>query len=201
MVKDHRVSVDITAIIVILITTLIVISPSVSASVEKMSVEDLTRGADIILIGNIVDVQSKWGLQRDKIYTYSTVSVERYLKGGTGEENLTIISEGGRVGTLFILVEDTPTFLKDQTVLVFLKKSGKEYSVVGLSQGEYTLKNGVLTGQKGEEIKLKDFLSQIEAVVPQQESSMQTKTQKAPGFEVFAGLSGLIAVRRMMKLS
>jgi hypothetical protein len=148
-----------------------------------------------------VDVQSKWGLQRDKIYTYSTVSVERYLKGGTGEENLTIISEGGRVGTLFILVEDTPTFLKDQTVLVFLKKSGKEYSVVGLSQGEYTLKNGVLTGQKGEEIKLKDFLSQIEAVVPQQESSMQTKTQKAPGFEVFAGLSGLIAVRRMMKLS
>jgi hypothetical protein len=56
---------------------LLVVSPAVSASVEKMSVEDLTRQADIILIGNIVDVQSKWGLQRDKIYTYSTVSVER----------------------------------------------------------------------------------------------------------------------------
>jgi hypothetical protein len=174
----------------------------VSASVEKMSVEDLTRGADIILIGNIVDVQSKWGLQRDKIYTYSTVSVERYIKGGTGEENLTIISEGGRVGTLFIWKEDTPTFLKDQTVLVFLKKSGKEYNVVGLSQGEYTLKNGVLTGQNGSEgIKLKEFLSQIEAMVPQQESSMQNKTQKAPGFEVITGFSGLIAVRRMIKLS
>jgi hypothetical protein len=166
-----------------------------------MSVEDLIRGADIILIGNIVDVQSKWGLQRDKIYTYSTVSVERYIKGGTGEENLTIISEGGRVGKLFIWVEDTPTFLKDQTVLVFLKKSGKEYNVVGLSQGEYTLKNGVLTGQNGEEIKLKDFLSQIEAMVPQQESPMQTKTQKISGFEAIAGFSVLIAVRRIMKLS
>ncbi len=201
MARDRRVSVDIIATIVILIITLFAVSPAVSASIEKMSVEDLTRGADIILIGNIADVQSKWGLQRDKIYTYSTVSVERYIKGGTGEENLTIISEGGRVGTLFIWKEDTPTFLKDQTVLVFLKKSGKEYSVVGLSQGEYTLKNGVLAGQNGDEIKLKEFLSQIEAVVPQQESSMQNKTQKAPGFEVIAGFSGLIAVRRMMKLS
>jgi hypothetical protein len=87
-------------------------------------------------------------------------------------------------------------------VLVFLKKSGKEYNVVGLSQGEYTLKNGVLTGQNGSEvIKLKEFLSRIEAVVPQQESSMQTKTQKIPGFEAIAGFSVLIAVRRIMKLS
>jgi hypothetical protein len=199
MAKDRRVSVDITAIIVISITALLTVSPAVSASIEKMSVEDLTREADIILIGDIVDVQSKWGLERDKIYTYSTVSVERYIKGGTGEENLTIISEGGRVGTLFILVEDTPTFLKDEIVLVFLKKSGKEYSVVGMSQGKYTLKNGVLTGQNGEDTKLKDFLRQIEAVVPQQNSSMQTKTQKTPGFEAIAGFSGLIAVRRMMK--
>lgn len=168
---------------------------------EKMSLEDLTREADVILIGNIVDVDSKWGLERDKIYTYSTVSVERYIKGGTGEEKLTILSEGGRVGTLFIWVEDTPTFLKDETVLVFLKKSGKEYNVVGMSQGKYTLKNGVLTGLEGERTQLKDFLSQIEAVTPQQDSSMQTKTQKAPGFGMIAGLSGLIAVRRMMKLT
>ena len=166
---------------------------------EKMSLEDLTREADVILIGNIVDVDSKWGLERDKIYTYSTVSVERYIKGGTGEEKLTLLSEGGRIGTLFIWVEDTPTFLKDETVLVFLKKSGKEYSVVGMSQGKYTLKNGVLTGQGGEETQLKEFLRQIEAVVPQQESSMQPKTQRAPGFDAIAGFSGLIAVRRIMK--
>ncbi len=199
MAKDRRVSVDIAAIVVISITALLTVSPAVSASMEKKSVEDLTREADVILIGNIVDVDSKWGLERDKIYTYSTVSVERYIKGGTGEENLTIISEGGRIGTLFIWVEDTPTFLKDETVLVFLKKSGKEYSVVGMSQGKYTLKNGVLTGQAGEETQLKDFLRQIEAVAPQQDSSMQPKTQRAPGFEAIAGFSGLIAVRRIMK--
>lgn len=199
MAKDRRVSVNITAIIVISITALLAVSPAVSASIEKRSVENLTTEADIILIGNVVDVQSKWGLQRDKIYTYSTVSVERYIKGGTDQENITIISEGGRIGTLFIWVEDTPTFLKDEMVLVFLKKSGKEYSVVGLSQGKYTLKNGVLIGQAGEETQLKDFLGQIEAVVPQQDSSMQTKTQKAPGFEVITGLSGLIAAWSIMK--
>ncbi len=167
---------------------------------EKMSLEDLTREADVILIGDIVDVQSKWGLERDKIYTYSTVFVERYIKGGTGEEKLTILSEGGRIGTLFIWVEDTPTFLKDEMVLVFLKKSGKEYSVVGLSQGKYTLKNGVLTGLEGEKTQLKDFLSQIEAVTPQEKSSMQQETRRTPGFEAIAGFSMLIAVQRMMKL-
>ncbi len=199
MAKDRRVSVNITAIIVISITALLAVSPAVSASIEKMSVEDLIREADIILIGNIVDVDSKWGLERDKIYTYSTVSVERYIKGGTGEEKLTILSEGGRIGTLFIWVEDTPTFLKDEMVLVFLKKSGKEYIVVGLSQGKYTLKNGVLIGLWGEKMQLKDFLSQIEAVTSPEKSSMQEETQRAPGFEAITGFSGLIAVRRLMK--
>ncbi|SNQ62699.1 hypothetical protein [Candidatus Methanoperedens nitratireducens] len=190
MVKDQQVSVDITAIIVISITTLLTVSPAVSASLDKMSVEDLTREADVILIGNILDVQSKWGLQRDKIYTYSTVLVERNIKGGTGEETLTILSEGGRVGTLFIWVEDTPTFLKDEMVLVFLKKSGKEYSVVGMSQGKYTLKNGILIGLGGERTQLKDFLRKIEAVTPQQDSSMQEEPGERPDLKRSQGSQG-----------
>ncbi len=56
------------------------------------------------------------------IYTYSTLSVEKHIKGGEGHETLTIITEGGTAGGSGVWVEDEPVFTKNEKVLVFLKK-------------------------------------------------------------------------------
>ncbi len=125
---------------VLLLFLLFAVAPVVSASMVKISLEHLTREADVIVIGDIKEVESKWNLWRTMVYMYSTVSVEKYIKG-TGSEKLTIITEGGTVGDSGVLMEDVPEFTKNETVLVFLKKAGSEFSVAGLVQGKYIVEN------------------------------------------------------------
>ncbi len=94
MAKNFRISMDMAAKIAILIMALLAAAPVVSASMTEISVENLTRESDVIAIGDIKDVESSWNLWKTMIYTYSTLSVEKYIKGGEGAETLTIITDG-----------------------------------------------------------------------------------------------------------
>ncbi len=198
MAKYFRISMDMAAKIVILIMALLTAAPAVSALMAEISVEDLTRESDVIAIGDIKEVESSWNLWRTMIYTYSTLSVEKYIKGGEGAETLTIITEGGTVGESFVLVEDVPVFTKNETVLVFLKKAGREFSVVGWAQGKYIVENGKVRDLKGEKTTLNDFLRRIEDAMPAPDAATPTKTPAVPGFEAIPGFLGLLAVHRLL---
>ncbi len=106
------------------------------------------------------------------IYTYSTVSVEKYIKG-TGSETLTINTEGGTVGDSTVLVEEVPIFTKNETVLVFLKQAGREFSVAGWAQGKYIVENGEVHDISGEKTALKDFLRRVEDAIPPQDARLR----------------------------
>ncbi|MFZ3060661.1 MAG: hypothetical protein WA102_13115 [Candidatus Methanoperedens sp.] len=198
MAKDFRISMDMAATIVILIMALFAAAPVVSASMTEISVEDLTRESDVIAIGDIKEGESGWNLWRTMIYTYSTLSVEKYIKGGEGAETLTIITEGGTAGGSFMLVEDVPVFTKNEKVLVFLKRAGSEFSVAGWAQGKYIVENESVRDISGEKVALKDFLRRIGDVMPVPDVATPTKTQAAPGFEAIPGLLGLLAVHRLL---
>jgi len=162
----------------------------------KRSVEDLTKEADIIVIGDIKEVESRWNFWRTEVHTYSTVSVENYIKG-TGSETLTIITEGGTVGDSGVWVEDTPVFTKNETVLVFLKKAGREFSVAGLVQGKYIVENEKVRDISDEKVSLKDFLRRVEDAIPPQDAAtpVAQASPESPGFEMFFGILGVLAVR------
>ncbi len=165
----------------------------------KISVEDLTSEADVIVIGDIKEVESRWNLGRTMINTYSTVSVEKYIKG-TGSEKLTIITEGGTVGDLGVLVEDVPEFTKNETVLVFLKKAGREFSVAGLVQGKYIVENEEVRDISGEKTSLRDFLRRVEDAIPPQDAVTQA-AQASPevsGFEMVIGMVGILAIWQIL---
>lgn len=205
MVKDCGIPIDRAAIIVILITALLGISPVVSASMIKISMEDLTRESDVIVIGDIKEVESRWNLWRTMIYTYTTLSVEKPIKGGEGQETLTIITEGGTVSGSGVWVEDVPVFTKNEKVLVFLKKAGREFSVAGLVQGKYIVENEEVRDISGEKVSLKDFLRRVEDAIPPQNAATPVRTPaaqaspEAPGFEVILGIIGVLAVWLMLK--
>ncbi|MCZ7385184.1 MAG: hypothetical protein O8C63_10620 [Candidatus Methanoperedens sp.] len=197
MAKGFRISMDMAAKIAILIMALLAAAPVVSASMTEISVENLTGESDVIAIGEIKEVESGWNLWRTMIYTYSTLSVEKYIKGGEGAETLTIITEGGTVGESSVWAEDVPVFTKNETVLVFLKRAGREFSVVGWVQGKYIVKNGEVSDLKGEKTTLNDFLRLIGDTMPAPDIATPTKTQDAPGFEAILGFLGLLAVHRL----
>lgn len=183
------------ALFALLLLILLTVTPVVSALMPKISVEDLTGEADVIIIGDIKEVESRWNFWRTEVHTYSTVSVEKYIKG-TGSETLTIITEGGTVGDLVAWVEDTPIFTKNEKMLVFLKKAGREFSVVGLVQGEYILENEEVRDISGEKVSLKDFLRRVEDAIPPQDAATPTAqaSPEAPGFGVILAVTGLLVV-------
>ena len=59
-------------------------------------------------------------------------------------------------------MEDTPVFTKNENVLVFLKKAGREFSVAGWAQGKYIIENEEVLDRSGEKVSLKDFLRRVE---------------------------------------
>lgn len=182
------------ALFVLLLLILFAVTPTVSALMVKISVEDLTREADVIIIGDIKEVESRWNLWRTMVYTYSTVSVEKYIKG-TGHETLTIITEGGTVGDYWVWVEDVPVFTKNETVLVFLKKAGREFSVVGWAQGKYIVENEEVRDISGEKTSLKDFLRRVEDAIPEEAATPAAQASpEAPGFEMVLGVMGVLAL-------
>ena len=184
---------------VLLLFILFAATPVVSALMAKMSVEDLTKEADVIVIGDIKEVESRWNFWRTEVHTYSTVSVEKYIKG-IGHGTLTIITEGGNAADSGVWVEDTPVFTENEKVLVFLKKAGREFSVAGWAQGKYIVENEEVLDRSGEKVSLKDFLRRVEDAIPQQDAVTQAAqaSHEAPGFGMVIGIVGVLAVWQIL---
>jgi len=180
----------------LLLLILLTVAPVVSALMQKISVEDLIKEADVIVIGDIKEVESRWGQGRTPINTYVTLSVENYIKGGEGQETLTIITQGGSKWGFTVWVEEAPDFTKNEKVLVFLKKAGREFSVAGWAQGKYIVENEDVRDISGEKVSLKDFLRRVEDAMPPQDVVTPTAqaSPEAPGFEVVFGILGVLAV-------
>lgn len=187
------------ALLVLLLLILFAAAPVVSALMEKISVEDLTKEADVIVIGDIKEVESRWNLWRTMIYTYSTLSVEKYVKSGEEQKTLTIITEGGTVGDASVWVEDVPIFTKNETVLVFLKKAGREFNVVGWVQGKYIVENEEVRDISGEKTSLKDFLRRVDDAMPEDAATPAAQASpEAPGFEMVLGIVGVLAIWQIL---
>ena len=178
---------------VLLLFILFAATPVVLALMQKISVEDLTKEADVIVIGDIKEVESRSNFWRTEVHTYSTVSVEKYIKD-TGSETLTIITDGGTVGDSGVWVENTPVFTKNEKVLVFLKKAGREFSVAGWAQGKYIVENEEVLDRSGEKVSLKDFLRRVEDAMPPQDAVTPVRTQAAQGSQEAPGFSVILAI-------
>lgn len=100
------------------------------------SVSDLTAGADAIVNGKIIDVQSAWNTDKTHIETTALVVVNDTFKSGeaiSSGSTILVSVLGGTVGNKTEWVEDTPMLIKDTEVVLFLKKtSSGKYSVIRL---------------------------------------------------------------------
>ena len=85
--------------------------------------EYLSKGADLILTGKIIQQSSSWNEDRTRIYTNATIQVEEYLKGNTNEGSIVVTYLGGEVGDVGELYTHMPKFENDEEILVFLQRS------------------------------------------------------------------------------
>src|SRR5262245_49019640 len=90
-----------------------------ATTVEKLSLEEMTRRSNRIVVGRCISTDSRWNEKNTLILTFSKFSVSEDLKGKSGGW-ITVMTVGGTVNGVTQTVVGTPQFAADQEVVLFL---------------------------------------------------------------------------------
>jgi hypothetical protein len=135
-----------TVVLALAVLALFVASFAAATTVEKMSLRDLAKKSDAIVLAKVEDASARYDANKE-IYTYITLRVLEPVKGPKKDATITIRQLGGTVGDIASVVPGTPSFKSGEEVVVFLTKNDRAgYPwVMGLQQGKYN----VSTDEKG----------------------------------------------------
>jgi hypothetical protein len=139
--------------IVRLLYVLIIVGGFFSAAFAQLTssdVERMSKNADIIITGKVVEQNSNWNENNTRIYTQATIQVEEYLKGSNNSGPVIVSYLGGEVGDVGEMYSHMPRFENNEEVLVFLKKDDKStnYKVFNGEEGKINVINDPKTGEK-----------------------------------------------------
>jgi hypothetical protein len=88
----------------------------------KSGLEELTNGADSIIVGTVVERNSYWNDEHNRIYTSVVLSVEESFKGEASQDRITVTLPGGEAEGIGEWVSEMPSFEQGEKAVVFLKK-------------------------------------------------------------------------------
>jgi len=133
----------------------------VSASMDGLGVDELTKGSDAVVQGTVEKLTPRWSEDGNKIITTAKVRVSTVVKGNDRYKNkkgglVEVEYEGGEVGDIGYKRADVSVLNQGDNVFMFLKTGGAEspnaqtrgmrsfvapedmpHSIVGLGQGVY----------------------------------------------------------------
>lgn len=126
------------------------IYPAYFAQQFATELNELSKGADVILTGKVTQQASSWNEDRTRIYTRATIQVEEYIKGNNAGNTVTVKYPGGEVGEVGELYSHMPRFEDNEEVLVFLKKdeNNTDFKVYSGEGGKISVMNDQRTGEK-----------------------------------------------------
>jgi len=114
-------------------------APRARASVvQALSLEELTRNADLVIVAVPTEQHSRLDLDGKMIVTDVNLRVDEVLKGPVKRaSNVVATLLGGRLDQLALQVPGEANFVSGMRVVVFLHRSqgGDDLRVVGMSQG------------------------------------------------------------------
>ena len=128
-------------LLVVAVVALLASQAAFATTVQKLSLQDLTKRSDSIVMARVTDAVSAWDAGHKEIYTTYTLQILNSVKGRKGESTVTIRQIGGTVDNIASIVPGMPSFKKGEQVVVFLtQKDAAGYPwVMGLQQGKYTV--------------------------------------------------------------
>ena len=117
-----------------------VFAPGVEATtVKRLSLEQMVRGSQRIILGRCVSLETYWNKTRTRILTATRFAVTDNLKGDS-RGVATVVTVGGTRDGLTQVVSGTPKFRENEEVLLFLEAGkGSYWILMGLSQGMFRI--------------------------------------------------------------
>jgi len=139
------------------------------AQLASSEVESMSKNADLIITGKVVEQNSNWNESKTRIYTLATIQIEEYLKGSNNSEPVIVSYPGGEVGDIGELYSHMPRFEDQEEVLVFLKKDDKStsYKVFNGEAGKINVITDPRTGEKAtsSNVSVSSFKAQIKSYI------------------------------------
>jgi hypothetical protein len=135
-------------------------------AIDVESLEQKTVKADLIVIGRVIDAESKWDETRSNIYSYVSLSLEEVIRGCSSTKDITIRITGGAAGEIAAIVQEMPSFRKGERALVFLERDphSDNFLVVYGRYGKYEISQNNTVISRG--VPLAEFLNKIRQYIP-----------------------------------
>jgi hypothetical protein len=127
-----------------------------------LSLEELARKADTIVLGTVMQQESAWDAEHTAIYTKVTLAVERVLVGSP-MQTVTLQVAGGAVGGVGMRTSNDAVFREGERVIVCLDTSAVPGSLVGLQQGKFLVQDDTVS-RADETWRLDVFSAAVRAV-------------------------------------
>jgi hypothetical protein len=113
------------------------------ASVVAMTIEDLTKGADVCVRGQVVSKSCEWVRDGAMLQTLVTVQVGEILKGET-HGTITVTVPGGDWQNLRVRASEAPAYEQGEEVVLFGRKTADGFVTYGCFQGKLTIIGGLV---------------------------------------------------------
>lgn len=134
MTTNNR-SISLAAVILAGTTLLLPTRAEATLSQTATFDEKVTNAASIV-VGKVVRSESRFDPTHKFILTYTTVRVDKTLKGFAGGE-VTVVTPGGHVGDVYQETIGSPEFKYGQETALFVKNTRVGPTVLYLDQGAY----------------------------------------------------------------
>jgi hypothetical protein len=149
---------------------------SSSAPTSALSIAELTRRSDVIVLGIVTSIASDWNVNRTAIETRIDLKVEEIFKGTVHQAKVIFYQLGGVSGDTASSLGQAATFVEGERVAVFLFKNKKEkLQLVGFFQGKFSVEKrpeGEMAVRRipgvsrpADEVTLKNFKLQVQEAI------------------------------------
>ena len=119
-----------------------------ASTVRFLPLDEMAVRADQIFTGEVVGIASQMNARRNGIFTFVTIEVDEYLKGGR-RGVLTLRFLGGEAEGYRLTVPGSPEFHLGEEVLVFTDGgAGRIPAVFGMAAGKFRLGRDPVTGER-----------------------------------------------------
>jgi len=127
----------------------------------RYNLEQLSTGAEKIVVGRVVDMESRYLVPGQEINTFVTIAVDEVLKGEAVGNEVIVRVLGGSVGDEEMVASHAPSFMIAEEVLVFVARQvdGQD-EVYNAENGKYTIEGGIVVE---ENVPLENFVLAIRA--------------------------------------
>ena len=103
-----------------------------------LSIAELAKRSDVIVLGTVSFIASDWNLNRTAIETRIDLKVEEIFKGRVDDGKVSFHQLGGTAGEIASSVGEAASFEEGERVAVFLLKNNRDgLQLVGSFQGKF----------------------------------------------------------------